>query len=54
MTPEEILHEAARQGIKSLVDVMSTSISVEAKRTRMTRIMNDLDIAIGDSKEAEQ
>ncbi len=52
MTPEEILHEAAKQGIKSLVDVMSTSISVEAKRTRLNRIIEDLDIAIGESERA--
>ena len=47
---EYILFEASREGIKSLVDTMSTSISFEAKRTKMLRIIDELQVAYENTK----
>ena len=47
---EEILFEASKYGIKSLVDTMSTSISFEAKRTKLLRIIDDLQVAYENTK----
>ena len=41
-TPEQIVHEAARRAIIDLVGVLSTSISTKAKRTKLSRIADDL------------
>jgi hypothetical protein len=39
---EEIIFEAAREGIKSLVDVMSTSLSTEGKRSKIAMLIDEL------------
>lgn len=47
---EEILFEATKNGIKSLVDTMSTSISFEAKRTKLLRIIDELQLSYESTK----
>jgi len=49
-TKEEILIEASKNGIRSLVDTMSNSISFEAKRTKLLRIIDDLQVAYENTK----
>lgn len=49
--PEEILHDASKEAIKSLVDVMSDSISVSAKQSRIKRIIDDLQVSLEESEQ---
>lgn len=48
-TKENIINEASRQGIKSFVDLMSTSLTIEAKRTKILRMIEDLQMTYEDT-----
>lgn len=50
---EYILHEAARDGIVALAGVMSSSLTIAGKRTRLLRIIDDLTQAAEQAQEEE-
>lgn len=53
MTPEKLesnMEEAAKQGIKNLVDILSTSLTIQGKKSRMKSITDSLILATSEEE----